>query len=315
MPVPSPATSTASTPSREARLGVVCALSAYLIWGLVPLYFKAVADVSALEIIAHRIVWSTLLMAGILALMRNASGIKAVGASPRILWQVGAAALLVSSNWLVFVWAVNAGRVLETSLGYYILPLFNVFLGFAFLRERLRPLQAVAVGLAASGVLNQVFQLGQLPWVSLVLAVTFGFYGLLRKRIPLDALNGLFFETALLTPVALLYLLYLGHENSMAFLTGSSTRDLLIVAAGVVTAVPLVLFAAGARRLRLMTMGVLQYVAPTLTFLLAVLVYDERFGAAQVVTFALIWTGLAFYSFDLIAANRPGSEKTVVSGP
>jgi chloramphenicol-sensitive protein RarD len=292
--------SNAST-SRDARLGVLCAVSAYLVWGLVPLYFKAVADVSALEIIAHRVVWSALLMAGILLGTRNVSGIKAVLASPGILVQVGAAALLVSSNWLVFVWAVNADRVLETSLGYYILPLFNVLLGAVFLGERLRPLQMLAVGLAACGVLNQIFQLGQLPWVSLVLAVTFGFYGLLRKRILLDALNGLFFETALLTPVALLYLRYLGNGSNMAFLAGSANRDLLIVASGVVTAVPLVLFAAGARRLRLMTMGVLQYLAPTLTFLLAVLVYDERFEAAQIVTFILIWAGLAIYTLDVVA--------------
>jgi chloramphenicol-sensitive protein RarD len=292
-------------PARTARIGVICAASAYLIWGLVPIYFKAVADVSAFEIIAHRILWTVLLMGGVLLLTRNPAGFLALREEPKLIPWVVLAAFFVTANWLVFVWAVNAGRVLETSLGYYINPLVSVLLGFVFLGERLRPLQMAAAGLAAAGVLNQIYQLGQLPWVSLVLAVTFACYGLLRKRIPLDPVSGLFFETLLTAPIAALYLALLASQGTMAFAAGSLSRDVLIAFSGIVTAVPLVLFAAGASRLRLTTMGFLQYLAPTLTFLQAVLLFDEPFGAAHLVTFGFIWTGLFVYSIDLWRQSRP----------
>ena len=198
----------------------------------------------------------------------------------------------------------GVGRVLETSLGYYINPLVSVLLGFVFLNERLRRLQWVAVGLAALGVVNQIFQLGQLPWVSLVLATSFACYGLLRKRIPLDAASGLFFETLLIAPLAAIYLWFLMSEGRMAFGAGATSRDLLIAFSGVVTAVPLVLFAAGARRLRLATLGFIQYLAPSLSFLLAVWVFNEPFGTAHWITFGFIWTGLALYSADLWRHSR-----------
>lgn len=279
-------------------------MAAYLIWGLVPLYFKAVAEVSAFEIIAHRVLWSVLLMGLVLLLTRNRKGFDVLRASPRLLPRVAAAALFVSVNWLVFVWAVNDGRVLETSLGYYINPLVYVLFGYLFLGERLRRLQLIAVALAALGVGNQILALGTLPWVSLVLAITFACYGLLRKRIPLDAASGLFLETLFVSPLALIYLVWLAQRGEMAFGAGGSSRDLLIAFSGVVTAVPLVLFAAGARRLQLATMGFLQYMAPTLTFLLAVLVFGEPFGTGHLVTFGLIWCGLALYSVDLWKASR-----------
>jgi chloramphenicol-sensitive protein RarD len=266
----------------------------------VPIYFKAVAEIPAFEIIAHRVLWSLALLAGVLALTRNRSGWDALRADPALWARVGFAALLVTANWLVFVWAVNAGRVLETSLGYYINPLVSVLFAFLFLGERLRPLQLVALACAAAGVVNQVAALGQLPWVSLVLAVSFAGYGLMRKRIPLDATSGLFFETLLAAPLALGYLLWLGTGGRLGFGSFGLRTDVLVALSGVVTAVPLVLFAAGARRLRLTTMGFLQYIAPTLTFLLAVFAYDEPFSARQGWTFALIWGGLAFYTLDLL---------------
>lgn len=285
---------------REARIGAACAVSAYAIWGLVPLYFKAVAAVSAFEIIAHRVLWSLLLLAVILLVMRNRSGFALLRERPWLWARVGAAAFFVTANWLIFVWAVNAGRVLETSLGYYVNPLVSVLFAFLFLGERLRRVQWLALALAAAGVLNQVVLLGYLPWVSLALAFTFASYGLLRKRIPLDAVSGLFFETLLAAPLALAYLAYLAAAGRLGFARGDLGLDLLVAASGVVTAVPLMLFAAGARRLPLTTMGFLQYLAPTLTFLLAVFVFGELFAPAQLLTFLLIWAGLALYSVDLL---------------
>jgi len=292
-------------PAREAKIGVICAISAYFIWGLVPIYFKSVADVSALEIIAHRVLWSVLLMGFVLMVTRNRSGFALLLAQPKLILWVALAAFFVTANWLVFVWAVNAGRVLETSLGYYINPLVSVLLGFFFLGERLRPIQLAALGLAALGVMNQIVQLGQLPWVSLVLAMTFATYGLLRKRIPLDAASGLFFETLIVAPLAALTLILIAQNGTMAFGAGSVGRDWLIAFSGVVTAVPLVLFSAGARRLRLTTMGFLQYLAPTLTFLQAVLLFGETFTSAHLITFGCIWGGLALYSADMLRRSRP----------
>lgn len=290
--------------AREARIGVICAVSAYFIWGLVPIYFKSVADVPATEIIAHRVLWSLGLLTLILAVTGNRSGFVALKANPKLWAWVGLAAFFVTINWLIFVWAVNAGRVLETSLGYYINPLVSILFAFFFMGERLRRLQRFALLCAALGVLNQIVLVGHLPWVSLALAVSFAAYGLLRKRIPLDAVSGLFFETLLAAPLAVAYLVWLSAQGVTAFGGGSITRDVLIAASGIVTAVPLMLFAAGSRRLRLTTMGFLQYLAPTLTFLQAVFLFGEPFAASQLITFALIWSGLAIYSLDMIANSR-----------
>ena len=293
--------------ARNTRIGMICATSAYFIWGLVPLYFKAVGVVPALEIIAHRVLWSVGLLALILLITRNRSGWRQLRQQPRLGWWVAAAALFVTANWLIFVWAVNAGRVLETSLGYYINPLVSILFAFLFLGERLRRMQAIALALAACGVVNQVLHLGQLPWVSIALAVSFAAYGLLRKHIPLDAVNGLFFETLLATPFALAYLLWLIHGSQLAFGQHGVVLDVTIAASGIVTAVPLMLFAAGARRLPLTTMGFLQYLAPTLTFLQAIWIFDEAFAPSQWVTFGFIWTGLGLYTADLIRRNPTAS--------
>jgi chloramphenicol-sensitive protein RarD len=282
-----------------SRDGVIAAVGAYFIWGLVPVFFKQLADVPAGEIIAHRIVWSLGFMVLVLAFGRGFRAAIDVAREPARLVRIAIASALVMANWLTFVYGVNAGRILETSLGYFILPLVNIALGVIVLKERLRNLQWLAVLLAFLGVANEALHLGYLPWISLVLAGTFGIYGLLRKQLPLDAASGLFLETACMTPLALAYLVWLLMAGEMRF--GSSfLRDSLLAASGVVTAVPLLLFAISARRLPLSVMGFLQYLAPTLTFLLAVFVYNEPMGPARLVSFGLIWLGLTLFTADML---------------
>lgn len=245
--------------------------------------------------------WSVLFLALLLTVQRTWSHLRAERL--RGTWGTFAAgAVLLSSNWLLYIWAVNAGHVLEASLGYFINPLVNVVLGMAFLGETLTRPQRVAVGLAAAGVAVQVVATGGLPWMSLTLAGSFGIYGLLRKRLVVDAVPALFVETALMLPFALGWLAWTAADGTGAFAVGSLRSDLLLVAAGVVTALPLVWFARAARRLRLATLGLIQYLAPTGQFLLAVLAFGEPFGPAHAATFGLIWAGLAVYTVD--AARR-----------
>lgn len=293
----------AAAASATALRGVLAAVSAYVFWGIAPVYFKALGSVGAGEIIAHRILWSVVLLAVVLLVMRRTAGIDALRANPRLLLWLAGTTVLVTSNWLVYVWAVNAGRVLEASLGYFINPLVSVLLAALLLKERLRMPQRVAFALAALGVLNQIVQVGALPWISLFLAVTFALYGFLRKRLAIDPVSGLMVETLLAAPVALLYLRGLGVEGSLAFGHQGLGIDLLLVAAGAVTSLPLVLFTYGAQRLRLTTMGFLQYLAPTLMFLLGVLVYGEPLDAGRLATFVLIWSGLIVYTGDVVRQN------------
>lgn len=283
------------------RDGIAAALAAYILWGLVPLFFKQLAGVPALEIIAHRVLWSLLLVGLVLAVRQRLGAVLRAASQPHILGRVAAAAALVITNWLVFVWAVNAGRILETSLGYFINPLFSIVLAVLVLGERLRPRQWAAVSFAVLGVAIEGWRAGSLPWVSLALAVTFGGYGLLRKQLPLDAAGGLWLETACATPLALAYLAWAGGGEGFGV---AWTTNLLLVATGPVTAVPLLLFAIGARRLPLTTLGFLQYVAPSLTFLIAVLVYHEPMNPTRLLAFIAIWTGLALYTADLLLQRR-----------
>ena len=283
--------------------GIASALGAYAMWGMFPLYFKAVASVPALEVLCHRIVWSALLTAVLIALLRRWRAVGTVLANRRAAATLALSAAVISLNWGVFIWSVGHDRVLEASLGYFINPLVSVLLGVAFLHERLRSLQWAAVGLAGVGVAWQVIGIGVVPWVSLTLAVSFGTYGLLRKVVAADSLVGLFVETALIAPLALGWLAHLGIEGTGAFAAGDPTITALLAASGAVTAAPLILFVAGARRIRLSTLGLLQYLVPTCHFALAVFVFGEPLTADRLVTFALIWTALAVFTWD--AYRRP----------
>jgi chloramphenicol-sensitive protein RarD len=295
---------------RSARLGVLYTGGAFFIWGAVPLYFSACKPVSPFEIICHRILWSVLFLLVLLRLTRGFDGVRAVLARPRTVARLALTSVLVSSNWLTFVWAVSAGRILDTSLGYFITPQVNVLFGYLLLGERLRRTQWVGVLLALAGVMNQVWQLGQLPWISLVLALTFGSYGLFRKQLEVDPVTGLLVETVVLAPLALVYLGYRWHAGTLGFGHFSHGTDALLMGLGVVTAVPLMLFAAGARRLRLATVGFLQYLAPTMTFLLALFVYGESLGAGRGLTFVLIWSGIAVYAADNWWSRRARSRSS-----
>ncbi|NIR30508.1 MAG: EamA family transporter RarD [Gammaproteobacteria bacterium] len=288
----------------EAATGVLAALGAFGIWGLAPLYYKAVAAVPAPEVLAHRVFWAMVLLCLALALGGRGHQIRQELRDPQRLRFYPVTAALVSVNWLTFIWAIQNDRVLEASLGYYINPLVSVVLGVVFLSERLSMPQLVAVILAALGVINLVVGYGSLPWVSLTLAASFGCYGLLRKRAGIGAALGLGIETLLLAPVALGFLAYRAAQGAGAFGRVSFTLDLALMFAGVITAVPLVLFLQAARRLRLSTVGLMQYLAPTLQFLLAVVVFREPFGAAHLLTFVCIWAALALYSYDTVSAHR-----------
>ncbi|MEK1905363.1 MAG: EamA family transporter RarD [Pseudomonas sp.] len=281
------------------RRGYILGLIAYTIWGLFPLYFKAIAAVPALEIIVHRALWSALFGAALLLFWKHPGWWRELRENPRRFAVLGCSGLLIASNWLVYVWAVNNGRMLEASLGYYINPLINVLLGLLLLGERLRRLQWLAVGLAALGVLQQVWQLGSLPWVSLVLALTFGFYGLIRKQAPVAALPGLVVETWLLLPLALGWLLL--HPAAMTSQTSfwSTPEAFWLIAAGPITLVPLVCFNAAARHLPYTTLGFLQYLAPTLVLLQAIFLFGEHFAPATLASFVCIWAGLLVYSVDI----------------
>jgi chloramphenicol-sensitive protein RarD len=295
--------------AENARTGILAGIGAYVIWGLVPIFFKQMATVPAVEIIAHRVVWAMLLMTALLGAGRGFADAWRVVRIPAQLARIALASALVISNWLIFVWGVNNGRIVETSLGYFILPLVNVALGVLVLKERMRRLQWLAVLCAAIGVAIEATRADGLPWIALALAGTFGIYGLLRKQLPLDAASGLFLETVCLMPPALAWLGWLawsgqGHFGAGGALAGS---DLLLIATGPVTAIPLLLFAIAARRLPLSRIAFLQYLAPTLSFLIGVLLYGEALDMQRMLSLAAIWVGLAVYSIDLLkaAASRP----------
>jgi chloramphenicol-sensitive protein RarD len=281
------------------RRGMVWATAAFLWWGLSPVYWKALAGVAAEQLLAHRVLWSLALLVVLLTLRRSWRAVGAAVTRPRTLGTLLLTTGLIAVNWYTYIWAMAADRVLEASLGYYVNPLVNVLLGVVFLRERLRRAQTVAVALAAVGVAALTAEVGRVPWVSLLLALTFGFYGLLRKTVAAGPLVGLAVETALLAPVALVWLARLHAAGGGALGAGPGRVDLLIVASGVITVAPLVWFTRGARLLPLSTLGLLQYLAPTLQFLLAVAVYREPFSALHLAAFALIWAGLALFTWDL----------------
>lgn len=278
--------------------GVLSAALAYAIWGLFPLYFRFLADVAPPDVLAHRIAWSLVFVLLVLAARRQWRWLAEVVRQPRVVGAFAVSALLLSINWLTYIWAVANGHVIDSSLGYFITPLVNVLLGYTVLHERLRPLQWTAVALAAAGVLWLAALGGQVPWIALVLACTFGAYGLMRKTAPLGALEGLSLETMLLAPPALAWLAWAAWQGSSSFPAASGLTTALLIGIGPLTAIPLLLFAAGARRIRLSTLGLLQYIGPTIQFALGLWLFNEPFGAMRMVGFCLIWTALVIYSLD-----------------
>jgi chloramphenicol-sensitive protein RarD len=279
--------------------GLLYGAGAYILWGLLPLYWRALHSVPALEILAHRVVWALVVTLALVALRRGGwAWLREALRTPRTIALFALSALLLSVNWGIYIWAVNAGHVVETSLGYFINPLVNVLLGVLFLKERLRPGQALAVAVALGGVLYLTVQLGAPPWIALSVAVTFGLYGLLRKTAPLGSLEGLTFETLLMFLPALGFLLWQERLGVGVFPHSGITTTLLLIGAGAVTAVPLLLFAAGARRLTLTTLGILQYIAPTIQFTLGVTLFGEPLTTARLIGFAMVWAALAIYTLE-----------------
>lgn len=293
---------TAHTPAQAK--GAIAAGVCYFLWGLVPLYWRQLASVDPIELIAHRHVWSLVLLLIVVAIQRGFPTVRAALATPRSIWINTLGALLLSANWLVYVWGVNNGHVIETSLGYFLVPLVNVATGRFLFHEHLRRAQVLAVGLAAVGVSLLIAQLGRPPWIALTLAGSWGGYSLLRKQSPLPAVTGLTVETLLLAPLAIGFLAWQHHVGAGALGRVDVRIQLLVLSAGVITAIPLLLFAYGAQRIRLSTLGLLQYIAPTVQLILGVWVFHEVFSRARMISFSFIWAALAVYTADNLLAQR-----------
>ncbi len=284
--------------------GVLFALAAYILWGFFPLYFKAIQQVSALQILAHRIAWGFVFTLAVVLVLRQWKEFRASVFNRRTFLIYAGASVVLGINWFTYVWAVITNHVVESSLGYFINPIVSVLLGVIFLRERLRTFQWVAIAMVTAGVVYLTITFGQLPWISLVLAVTFGFYGLLKKIAPLGALHGITLETAVLTIPSLAYLFIVNANGTGTFGHSTPLLDFLLVLSGPVTAIPLLLFATGARRIPLTTIGLLQYIAPTLQFLLGVLVFHEPFDQSRLIGFMIIWLALVLFSVENLLARR-----------
>lgn len=284
--------------------GVLYGISAYLLWGMIPIYFKLIQTTPALQILGHRIVWSFVLLVGILTLRHEWMNFRTAAFHKKTLLVYTAAALLLAVNWGTYVWAVNAGFIVESSLGYFINPLVNVLLGIVFLRERLRPIQWAPIGLAALGVAYMTISYGQLPWIALVLAFSFGLYGLVKKVASLNSLHGLTLETAILFVPALLFLLFAERQGNGSMGHTTLLINLLLMGTAIVTVLPLLLFGAAVRSIPLSLIGLLQYVAPTCQFLIGVLIYHEPFTQERLIGFSMIWTALIFLWAEGMIARR-----------
>ena len=290
--------------------GILYAAAAFILWGIFPLYFHAIREVPPLEILGHRMLWSLLFLAIVLTVRQQWKWLPQVVRQPRVLGAFVASALLLSSNWFVYIWSVNNGHVLDASLGYFINPLINVMLGMLVLKETLRRGQWLAIGLAACGVAWLTWSAGELPWIALILGISFACYGLLRKTAALAALEGLSLETMLLFPLALGYVVWLTVHGQNAFVnTDTGATRWLLAAAGPITAIPLLLFAAGARKISMSALGLLQYLSPSLQALLGVWVFHEAFPQERLIGFAIIWTALALYVAEGLWVSRRNSPK------
>nr|WP_318384897.1 EamA family transporter RarD [uncultured Enterobacter sp.] len=290
--------------AKQTRQGVLLALAAYFIWGVAPAYFKLIDYVPAKEILTHRIIWSFFFMVALISVSRQWSKLTLLFKQPKKILLLAVSAVTIGGNWLLFIWSVNNHHLLEASLGYFINPLVNILLGMIFLGERFRRMQWVAVLLAACGVLVQLWTFGSLPIIALALAFSFALYGLIRKKIAVDAQTGMLIETLWLLPVAAVWLFGIADSATSHLGQNAWSLNLLLMAAGVVTTIPLLCFTGAATRLRLSTLGFFQYIGPTLMFLLAVTFYGEVPGADKMVTFAFIWIALAVFVMDALYTQR-----------
>jgi chloramphenicol-sensitive protein RarD len=304
-----------SSVAKEDRSGLIAGIAAFGTWGLIPVYWKLFTALSAAEILAHRFVWTTGFLVGLLGWQRRWPEVREAIRSRRALLYCLASGVAISVNWFCFIWAVNVGRVIETSLGYFMTPLVNVLLGATFLRERLTRLQLISVLLALTGVLNLTLGYGRFPSLAITLCVSFGLYGLLRKKSGVRPIPGLFLETTLLAPVAAVYLIFLQRAGHSAFGSNGWSMALLLVTTGVVTGLPLVWFGHAARHLRLTTLGFLQYLAPSCSFFLGVFLYHEPFTQAHLITFTFIWVALIIFTAEAIWRWRAGRGREDIVEP
>ncbi|RYC17805.1 EamA family transporter RarD [Ciceribacter ferrooxidans] len=290
--------------NEDSARGFAFALAAYMLWGFLPFYMKAVAHIPPTEVIAHRILWSIPIAGGVLLILRRTDDLKLAIRNPRMLGMAAVTALLISINWGIYVWAIGAGRALDTALGYFINPLFSIFLGAVLLKEKLAPAQKVAITLAAIAVAVLTYDAGGLPWVALGLTFSWGFYAFFRKTLPIGPNQGFLLEVLLLSVPALGYIAYLGATGHGHFFATGAADALLLLGTGLVTAVPLLFYANGAKLLRLSTIGIMQYLPPTMIFLIAVFVFKEPFGAAKMIAFPLIWLALGIFVWPMLRQYR-----------
>lgn len=299
--------------NRDTPAGLAYAVSAYVLWGFLPLYMKLLHHIPAAEVVAHRVLWSVPIAGAVLVALGRTSDLRAALTSPRTLAMGVLTAGLISINWGIYVWAIGAGHALDAALGYYINPLFSVALGALLLGERPSPLQMVAIALAVSAVVVLTVAAGSLPWVAIGLFVSWGFYALCKKQLPVGPNQGFLLEVLILLGPALAYMGWLAAQGQGHFLVGVARDSWLLFGCGAVTAIPLMLYANGAKRLRLTTIAILQYIAPTMIFLCAVFVFDEPFGQARMIAFPMIWAALILYSFTMLRQMRARHRAPQVS--
>lgn len=297
----------------EQRKGAILACLAFFMWGLAPIYFKMIQQVSAFEILMHRVVWSVVFLLLIVTALKQWNKIKRIIVQPKLLLILVITSALLGFNWGLFIWAINNNHMLDASLGYYINPLLNVLLGMVFLKERLRKFQGIAVALALGGVLLQLVSFGSFPVVAFSLAISFALYGLLRKKLQVDALPGILLEALILLPIALIYWWLMAPTATSSLPGNDWSTNILLISAGIVTTLPLLCFTGAAKRLQYTTLGFFQYIGPSLMFILAVVFYGEVFDAERLVTFACIWSALAIFSWDSFHQSRKRKKAAIIA--
>jgi chloramphenicol-sensitive protein RarD len=284
--------------------GIMYGIGAYVLWGFFPIYWKYLHGVSATQVIGHRITWSFILLLFYVLITKQWRDFRAAASNWKTIGIYAIAGILLSCNWLIYVWGVNAGYIIETSLGYFINPLLSVLLGVVIFRERLRPLQWLPVALASIGVVYLTYAYGRLPWIALSLALTFGFYGLVKKLSPLGSLYGLTLETGIVFPVALIYLIYVAVSGQGSFVNDGIPVTTFLIGAGLVTTIPLLMFASAAKMIPLSIVGLLQYIAPTIQFMIGVYIYQEAFDRSHLIGFSIVWLALIIFASESFVANR-----------